>query len=111
MGGHFATKMGVFVGGGTTGAGTADTANGTVSLDLSNSVVDTKALGLRTADFEVGTTAGADIGAGSITSVSAISTANNSADAGLATFNVSGPGFSGLQLNVNINGQTNPQAV
>src|SRR5246127_613952 len=28
-GGHFATKMGVYVGGGTTAAGAADTANGT----------------------------------------------------------------------------------
>src|SRR5215471_14801717 len=110
-GGHFAAKMGVYVGGGASAAGTADTANGTVSLDLTNSMVDTKALGLRTADFEVATAPGADIGAGSSTSVSAITTANNSVDSGMATFNVSGPGFSGVSLNVNITGQTSPQAV
>jgi flagellin len=109
-GGHFATKMGVYVGGGTTAAGTADTANGTVSLDLSTSVVDTKALGLRTADFEVATAAGADIGAGSATSVVSIVTANSS-DAGVASFNISGPGFNGVQVSVNISGLTTPQAV
>src|SRR5215472_3495572 len=66
-GGHFASKMGIYIGGGTAAAGTADTANGTVDLDLTNSVVDTKALGLRTGDFEVTTASGTDIGAGSAT--------------------------------------------
>jgi flagellin len=82
-----------------------------VSLDLTNSVVDTKALGLRTADFEVATASGVNIGPGSATSVSAIATANNTADNGMATFNLSGPGFSGTQLNVNIANMTNPQSV
>jgi len=109
-GGHFAAKMGVYIGGGTTTAGTADTANGTVDLDLSNSVVDTKALGLRTADFEVDSATGVDIGPGSTTSVSAIETANSTADAGLASFILSGPGFAGTQLNVNIAGMTQPQS-
>ena len=109
-GGRFAAKMGVYVGGGTTAAGTADTANGTIDLDLSGSVVDTKALGLRTSDFQVETTPGTDIGPGSSTSVAAIASAN-SADAGLATFMLSGPGFAGVQLNVNINGLSTPQQV
>jgi flagellin len=109
--GHFAAKMGVYIGGGTTAAGTADTANGTVNLDLSNSTVDTKALGLRTADFEVDTVAGADIGAGSATSVAAIATANNATDSGMATFNLSGPGFSGVSGSVDITGMTQPQSV
>jgi len=110
-GGHFAAKMGVYIGGGTTTAGTADTANGTVDLDLSNSVVDTKALGLRTADFEVDSATGVDIGPGSATSVSAIETANATTDAGLASFILSGPGFAGTQLDVNIAGMTRPQSV
>jgi flagellin len=109
-GGHFAAKMGVYLGGGTTAAGTADTANGTVSLDLRQSVVDSKALGLRTNDFEVGTAAGVDIGTGSTTSVSAITTAN-SADSGKATFNLSGPGFSNKSVTVDISGMTKPQDV
>src|SRR5215471_5562015 len=110
-GGHFAAKMGVYIGGGANSAGTQDTANGTVSLNLTNSVVDSKALGLRTANFEVGTSAGTDIGEGSTTSVAAIATANNSADSGVATFNVSGPGFSGVSLNVNITGMTKASQV
>jgi len=110
-GGHFATKMGVYIGGGTSAAGTADTANGTVDLDLRDSVVDSKALGLRTSDFEVGTASGVDIGKGSTTSVSAIATANNTADSGKATFNLSGPGFSNTSISVNITGMTDPQSV
>src|SRR5271169_675624 len=64
-GGHFATQMGVYIGGGTSAAGTANIGNGTVLLDLANSVVDSRALGLRTSDFEVATAAGTDIGPGS----------------------------------------------
>ncbi|MBS1859150.1 MAG: flagellin, partial [Acidobacteria bacterium] len=109
-GGHFAATMGVYIGGGVNAAGTADTANGTVALDLSRSTVDSKALGLRTSDFEVATAAGTDIGAGSTTSVAAI--ADNSANGGTtATFNLAGPGFSGVQLNVNIGELTTPASV
>jgi flagellin len=110
-GGRFASKMGVYVGGGTTAAGTADTANGTINLDLINSVVDTRALGLRTGDFEVDSAVGSDIGPGSATSIAAIATANNATDGGTATFNISGPGFNGVQVSVNIAGLTTPQAV
>jgi flagellin len=110
-GGHFAAKMGVYVGGGTTAAGTADTANGTIDLDLTHSSVDTKALGLRTADFEVTTKTGVDISSGSTTSVSAIDSANTAIDGGKATFYLSGPGFSAIQVDVNISGMTKPQDV
>ncbi|MBS1859983.1 MAG: flagellin, partial [Acidobacteria bacterium] len=109
-GGHFVARMGVYVGGGANAAGTADTANGTIELDLSASAVDTKALGLRTSDFEVATKSTADIGSGSATSVATIATAN-SADAGMATFSIAGPGFSGVQLGVNISGLTTPASV
>jgi flagellin len=108
-GGRFAGKMGVYIGGGVSSAGSADTANGTISLDLSHSVVDSKALGLRTGDFEVASTSGTDIGAGSTTSVAAIlANSNNSTT---ATFNFSGPNFSGVQLSVDLTGQTTPQGV
>jgi len=110
-GGHFATQMGVYIGGGTSAAGTADTANGTVVLNLANSVVDAKALGLVTSDFEVVTAGATDIGAGSATSVAAIASANASADSGKATFNVSGPGFASTAITVNITGMTKPQSV
>ncbi len=109
-GGHFVAKMGVYVGGGANSAGTADTANGTIQLDLSNSAVDTKALALRTSDFEVATKSTVDIGSGSATGVANIATAN-SGDAGVATFNLAGPAFSGIQLSVNISGLTTPQSV
>ena len=110
-GGHFASRMGVYLGGGTSAAGSADTANGTVFLELSHSVVDSKALGLRTADFEVGTASGVDIGPGSATSVSAIATANTAADSGIATFNLTGPGFKGVSLKVDIGSMTKPQEI
>ena len=106
-GGHFASKMGVYIGGGSTTSGSADTTNGTVSLNLSGSVVDTKALGLRTSDFEVAGVSGSDISAGSITSVSQIIAANGTT----ATFNISGPGFTGTALTVNLTGMSTPQSV
>ncbi len=109
-GGHFAASMGVYIGGGVNAAGVADTGNGTVTLNLANSVVDSKALGLRTSDFEVATAAGTDIGAGSTTSVAAIA-ANSSNGGTVATFNLSGSGFSGVQLNVDIAGLSTPQNV
>jgi flagellin len=109
-GGHFATQMGVYIGGGSSAAGTADISNGSVLLNLTNSVVDAKSLGLVTSDFEVTTAAGTDIGAGSRTSVANIITAN-SVDAGKATFNLSGPGFSGTAISVDITGFTKPQSV
>ena len=75
-GGHFAQSMGVYVGGGTTAGGAADTANGTITLDLSNSVVDTKALGLRTSQFTVQGAAGTNLAAAASTSVGNIVNVN-----------------------------------
>jgi flagellin len=89
-GGHFAAKMGVYIGGGTTAGGAADTSNGTVNLDLTNSVVDTKALGLRTSEFKAGALTGTNLSAASNTSIGNIVTANG----GTATFKLQGAGFS-----------------
>lgn len=109
-GGHFAKSMGIFIGGGVNAAGSADSANGTVKLDLANSVVDSKALGLRTNGYQVETAAGTDIGAGSATSVAAIA-ANASNGGTTATFKFSGPNFSNTSISVDIAGLSDPQAV
>src|SRR5947209_6882768 len=64
-GGHFAKSLSVFIGGGTTAGGALDTNNGTVALDLANSVVDSKALGLRTSQFTAASATGTNLAAGS----------------------------------------------
>ena len=100
--GHFATKMTVYIGGGVTSAGTQDTANGSVGLDLSNSAVDTKALGLSGQSFQATGAAGTDIGAASQTSVTNIvANTNNSTT---ATFTFSGAGYSGVQVSADLTG-------
>src|SRR6185369_9572933 len=91
-GGHFAAKMGVYIGGGATTAGVADTDNGTVSLDLTGSVVDSKALGLRTSEFKAGAAAGTNLSSASNTSIANIVSASNNSST--ATFALSGAGFS-----------------
>src|SRR4051812_41192053 len=99
-GGRFAQSMGVYVGGGTTSAGAADTTNGTVTLDLSNSAVDTKALGLKAALYTAAGKVGSDIGSGSATSVASIvGNANNSTT---ATFNFSGPAFKNVSVSLTL---------
>src|SRR5437763_3769042 len=88
-GGHFAQSMGVYIGGGTTAGGMADTSNGTIMLDLSNSTVDSKALGLRTAQFNVQDAAGTNLAAASNTSVANIVNANGAGGAATASFDLS----------------------
>ena len=99
-GGHFAQSLGVYIGGGATTSGAASTANGTVSVDLSGSVVDSKALGLRTSEFTVQSATGTNLGAASNTSVSQIVAANTS-DNGMATFELSGSGYSSTGSSTN----------
>ncbi len=97
QGGTFAKSLSVFVGGGAGATSAAQTANGSVSLDLSQSTVDTQSLGLNgfVAGYQVA--AGAqdtglyDLGASSATSVAAI-IANTGATS--TQFQISGPGFS-----------------
>jgi len=111
-GGHFATQMGVYLGGGASNSGAADTNNGSVNLDLTSAVVDSKALGLAASDFELGSESTTGIAAGSTTSVSTIATnANNIADSTNAIFNLSGPGFTSKAISVNTTGQTDPNAL
>ncbi|HYW42862.1 MAG TPA: flagellin [Bryobacteraceae bacterium] len=111
-GGHFAAQMGVYIGGGASNSGGADTANGSVTLDLTTAVVDSKALGLAASDFEVGSASTTGIAAGSNSSVATIATnANNIADTTHATFNISGPGFTSKAIDVDMSGQTDPNAL
>ncbi len=103
-GGHFAQTMGVYIGGGTTASGASSTSNGTVNLDLANSVVDSKALGLKSSQFTAAGTVGTDIGSGSATSVASI--AGNTNNTTTATFNFAGPGFNGTAVSVSLTGVT-----
>jgi flagellin len=108
-GGTFAKNLAVFVGGGQGTTGAAAVANGSISLNLSQSTVDAKSLGLT--GVEAAGVTGTDIGAGAATSVSNVlaNTANTTAAAGYTTFDLTGPGFSGanaVQLTVNLSGVT-----
>jgi flagellin len=114
-GGKFARDMSVFIGGGRTNGSVSNIANGAVNLDLSNSTVDTRSLGLKGLQATGNTSV--DIGVGSVsTSVSSIvNDATNQASetvAGYSTFYFSGPGFSNntgstrVAISVNMAGVT-----
>jgi flagellin len=87
-GGDFAKNLSVFIGGGRTAGSIDSITNGSVGVDLSQSLVDTKNLGLQTYQTE-GT---GDLRSGSATSIAAIKTANA---AQTADFVFYGTGFSG----------------
>lgn len=111
-GGQFAKSLSVFIGGGKANAGTTSIENGSASVDLSNSMVDSKSLGLK--GVQASGTAGVDIGAGAqYTSVSKIlaNTVNTDsvATAGYTDFYFQGPGFgdaSRVKVSVNLSSVT-----
>jgi flagellin-like hook-associated protein FlgL len=111
QGGQYAKTLGVFIGGGQGTSSAAVIANGTVSVNLSTSTVDTQGLGLKgfTAGWQAASgspdsgmynlNSGAKSTAGIDTSVSGILT--NATNAGIVTgnggnisFTIMGPGFS-----------------
>ena len=109
-GGTFAKNLSVFIGGGDGATSASTITNGTVSVDLSSSTVDTQSLGLQgfTAGYQVA--AGAadsgmyDLGSAAATSVSKILALATTA--GSTSFVISGPGFSagaGGAITVNVN--------
>jgi flagellin len=109
--GQFAKSLSVFVGGGkTSGTGAISTDNGQISIDLTKSAVDTRALGLKGLQIVAGT---ADIGPGSSTHTVAqilADTNNTTATAGFTDLYFSGPGFSDsskVKVAVNLSGVTN----
>lgn len=98
QGGIFAKNLSVFVGGGRGADSAAMIANGSVSVDLSNSTVDSEGLSLKgyTAGYQVQPPAQDqglyDLSSGSATSVSKIVAQTG---ATTTSFLISGPGFSG----------------
>ncbi|MBI2688807.1 MAG: hypothetical protein HYX27_21095 [Acidobacteria bacterium] len=112
-GGEFARALSVFIGGGKSSGGITSIQNGASQVDLSNSTVDAKSLGLKGAQAQGITTT--DIGTGSpSTSVSAIvndpaNTASQNAS-GFTEFFFRGPGFGDakrIKVAVNLSGVTN----
>ena len=105
-GGQFAKALSVFIGGGQSSNGISATTNGSVSLDLSKSTVDSASLGLK--GVQASGVSGTDIGSGSAaTSLSTI-LANNTnsgsvASPGFTTFVIKGPGFDGEGVKLNVN--------
>ena len=109
-GGTFAKNLSVFIGGGDGATSASTITNGTVSVDLSSSTVDTQSLGLQgfTAGYQVASGAADsgmyDLGSAAATSVSKILALATTA--GSTSFVISGPGFSagaGGAITVNVN--------
>jgi flagellin len=107
-GGSFARALSVFIGGGKTSNGISSISNGSVSVDLSRSTVDSQSLGLK--GVQARGMAGTDIGTGSSnTSLSQIlsntTNQNSQSAANTVVFTLRGPGFSdrGVDINVNTN--------
>lgn len=93
-GGQFAKALSVFIGGGKTSAGISETKNGSVGIDLSNSTVDSRSLGLT--GYEAAGVDATDLSTGKDTSVANIlANATNIASAGdgFTDFFFYGPGF------------------
>lgn len=104
--GEFARSLSVFIGGGKASGGTSAITNGSVSVNLSNSTVDSSSLGLKGVQAK-GVDA-TDIGSGSsTTSITQIlaNAANTSSQAAANTtrFVLRGPGFSGQGVGVSVN--------
>ena len=121
--GIYAKNLSVFIGGGRTSNGISAITNGSVSVDLSQSTVDAKSLGLKgvqsvgTVSTDIGAN-GANATSGSSTSVSSILTnttnTGSEAVAGNSIFYVSGPGFSGankIAVSVATTGVTDTQTL
>jgi flagellin len=115
QGGTFAKALSVFIGGGRGHAGDPSSVainNGTVGIDLSNSTVDAKSLGLKGLQALGGVAGTTDIGPGSAaTNVAAIlaNSTNTASEAvsGNTVFYFAGPGFSDVNkiaVSVNLNG-------
>lgn len=114
QGGTFAKSLSVFIGGGkadATGSATSVVTNGSVSVDLSASTVDTQSLGLKgfVAGYQTKTDSGLyDLGSSSYSSVqkilAAATPATDLTNTNYSRFVISGPGFSdGSAINVDAN--------
>jgi flagellin len=114
QGGTFARSLSVFIGGGKTSGSTTAISNGSVTVDLSHSTVDSQSLGLKGVQATGVISSGTDIGTGSAsTSVQAIvNLAANQASqlaSGYTDFYFRGSGFSDAnraKVSVNLSGVT-----
>ncbi len=112
VGGTFAKSLSVFIGGGKSSGSVSDITNGSVAINLSNSTVDSRSLGL--SGFRASGIAGTDIGTGSpTTSVAQVlaDTTNVASQslAGFTDFYFRGSGFaddSRVKVSVNLSGVT-----
>ena len=111
QGGTFAKNLSVFIGGGNGTSSASKITNGSVSVDLSTSTVDTQSLGLQgfSAGYQVASGSPDsglyDLSNASTTSVSSIITANAPTN-NTTSFVLSGPGFSlgaGAAITLNVN--------
>ncbi len=105
-GGDFARNLSVFVGGGRASGGSNAITNGSVSVDLSTSTVDSRSLGL--AGVQAAGVSGTDISTASSTSVASILTnsvnTQSQTISGSTVFTFRGPGFSDdSRVNVSVN--------
>jgi flagellin len=115
-GGDFAKALSVFVGGGRASNGITAANNGSIGIDLSNSIVDAKSLGLKGVQAAGNSTV--DLSSSSATSVqNIIADATNKASeaqSGFTTFTFKGPGFSDsntISISVNLAGVTDTQTL
>ncbi|MEO7145606.1 MAG: flagellin [Bryobacteraceae bacterium] len=111
-GGNLAKNLQVFIGGGQTSNGISAINNGSVSVNLSQSTVDAKSLGLQ--GVQSSGIAGTDIGTGAPSTnvqqiVNDAVNKGSEAVAGSTVFSFTGPGFGGankINVAVNLNGVT-----
>jgi flagellin len=119
-GGQFAQNLTVFIGGGRSSSNSTAIQNGSVSVDLSQSSVDTQALGL--SGYAATGNTNVDIGDGAGTTSVANIVANTTNQAsettpGFAEFYFTGPGFTStsgsdrIGVTVNLNGVTNAETL
>ncbi len=100
-GGTFAKSLSVYLG---QGSGSTSLTNAMVGVNLSGATVDSQSLGLKGMQAVVGS---ADLGSASSTSVASILANSTNSQGGTATstnFILSGPGFSGTSVSVNLSG-------
>lgn len=119
-GGQFATDLSVYIGGGRAGGSTTAIQNGSVSVDLTKSTVDTQSLGLSgfTAQGNTATDIGTGGGSTSVSSILANTTNTASeANSGYTTLYFTGPGFANttgnnqIAVSVNLSGVTDANSL
>ena len=112
--GIFAKSLSMFIGGGKASGATDEISNGSVSVDLSKSTVDTESLGLK--GVQAGKT-GYDLDTGATSVANIIADTNNKASqaqSGITVFKFFGPGFgdkNGVSVSVDVNNVASTDAL